>query len=62
MNTASVIETLAILTTATFDGDLPSKVIRDHLVDRGLVDRGSGYNWLNEKGVELCKTLLILRQ
>lgn len=60
MTHENIIETLKILKSVTFDGNLPSKSVRDWLVDNGLVVRGSGYNWLSESGVKLCKVLLLL--
>lgn len=35
-----------------WDGNLISKCDRDALVDAGLADRWSGWNWLTQEGVE----------
>lgn len=35
----------------TYDGDVPSKTQRDELFDAGLISRGNGFQWLNDKGV-----------
>jgi hypothetical protein len=60
MNTANVIETLKLLRTVTFDGNLPSKNMRDFLEKQGLVDRVCGYNWLSAKGVDIARVLFLL--
>lgn len=60
MNTPAIIETLRLLKTVTFDGNIPSKQVRDHLVRHGYVERFEGYNMLTPKGIELCKMLLLL--
>ena len=33
-----------------WDGDIPSKESRDHLVNGGYVARGDGHQWLTAKG------------
>lgn len=38
----------------TWDGNLPSKAGRSGLVDRGLADRGNGWNWLTSDGTLLA--------
>lgn len=38
----------------TFDGDIPSKVARSSLHDRGLVTRNNGWNNLSAYGFEVC--------
>jgi hypothetical protein len=38
----------------TWDGDVPSKSMRDEAVKRGLAARGDGYQWLTEEGTRLC--------
>jgi hypothetical protein len=59
MNHAILIDQLKQLKTITWDGDLISKSHRDWLVDRGYVDRSDGFNYLNESGVKLIKTLFL---
>lgn len=54
------IEQLRQLITATWDGNLISKSARDYLVEKGLAQRGFGYNWLTEKGMEYLITLRVL--
>jgi hypothetical protein len=61
MNQKIINEALQQLTTVTWDGNLLSKITRDWLVERGLVQRFDGFNWLTEKGVEHCVTLKILK-
>jgi hypothetical protein len=53
-------EALKQLTTVTWDGNLVSKATRDWLVERGLVQRFDGFNWLTSKGIEHCVTARIL--
>ena len=40
-----------------YDGDVPSKTGRDILHTDGLIERGWGYQWLNERGVARCLAL-----
>jgi hypothetical protein len=37
-----------------FDGYVPSKAGRDFLFERGLIDRGFGWQWLTKEGVAVC--------
>lgn len=55
------IEQLKQLATCTFDGDLIGKSERDELVKSGLAQRGYGWNWLTEKGVEYLHNLGLLK-
>lgn len=41
-----------------WDGNLISKSHRDHLYNKGYIQRGFGWQWLTEKGV---RTLVELR-
>jgi hypothetical protein len=61
MNQKVINEALAQLVTVTWDGNLIGKSVRDWLVERGLVQRLDGFNWLTPKGVEHCVTLKILK-
>ena len=61
MNQKIVNEALQQLITVTWDGNLLSKATRDWLVERGLVQRFDGFNWLTTRGVEHCVTLKILK-
>lgn len=61
MNQKIINEALLQLTKVTWDGDLTGKSVRDWLVERGLVQRFDGWNWLTQKGVEYCITLNILK-
>lgn len=54
------IEQLKQLTSCTWDGNLISKSERDELVKTGLAQRGYGWNWITEKGVEYLVNLGIL--
>lgn len=36
----------------TYDGDVPSKMGRDELVDMGLAERYDGWQWLTRHGAE----------
>lgn len=54
-------DALVQLWTVTWDGDLISKDARDKLVDGGLAQRVSGYNWLTHDGVLVAKNILFLR-
>lgn len=38
----------------TYDGNVPSKIGRDELVNMGLAQRGNGYQWLTRAGIEAC--------
>lgn len=38
----------------TGDGEVPSKVGRSSLVERGFADRGHGLNWLTSEGVQIA--------
>lgn len=38
----------------TWDGNVPSKLGRDELVELKLVERGEGYQWLTRAGVSLA--------
>lgn len=40
-----------------WDGNLISKEGRDRLVDKGLVERGCGYQWLTVLGIETARAL-----
>ncbi len=54
-------EALKQLLTATWDGNLISKENRDKLVQRGLAERGNGYNWITSKGIQYLVDLDLLR-
>lgn len=60
-NIHTQIEQLEQLKTVTWDGDLIGKSTRDDLVKNGLAQRGHGYNWITEKGVEYLVTLGALK-
>lgn len=45
-----------------WDGNLIGKHERDRLVEAGLVERASGWNFLSAKGVALCATLRLLNE
>ena len=47
-----MLEQLKQLLTVTWDGNLISKKYRDDLVESGLAERQSGYNFLTAKGVK----------
>ena len=49
---STLLEALAQLLTATWDGNLMSKDARDRLVKCGLAQRHLGYNWVTIKGVQ----------
>lgn len=38
----------------TWDGEVPSKAGRSGLVERGLADRGDGWNWLTSDGTRIA--------
>lgn len=54
------LETLDVLKTVRFDGDMPSKDARDALVEEGFVGRANGFNFLTEKGVRFLTSLKLL--
>lgn len=55
-------ETLELLWTVTWDGDLPSKASRTKLVELGFVQRGgNGYQWLTNEGVILVTKIKVDR-
>lgn len=56
------IEQLKQLANCTWDGNLISKDYRDELVKAGLAQRGYGWNWLTEKGVEYLVNLNLLKR
>lgn len=45
-----------------WDGNLPSKSDRDWLVDYGYLERGSGFQWLTQKGIQILYELQYLNQ
>lgn len=47
---------------ATFDGDVPSKCGRDHLVQRGLAARAGGYQTLTLDGLRVGLELGMARK
>jgi len=59
MNTR--VEQLKQLISITWDGHLISKSDRDKLIKAGLAQRGWGWNWITEKGVEYLVNLGLIK-
>lgn len=55
------IQQLKQLTVPTWDGEIISKTARDQLAEAGLVGHTHGWNFLTERGVEICVALGLLR-
>ena len=65
MNTPQTrqLETMLLLRFGpVWDGNLPSKAARDDLVNADFIDRGSGFQWLNENGIKTLKSLGLLHE
>lgn len=55
-----MLEQLQQLTTVTWDGNLISKMYRDHLVAAGYAVQLNGYNFITENGIIVLANLLAL--
>lgn len=44
----------------TRDGDVPSKMGRDDLVELGLAERWQGWQWLTREGIDFSVTVMLL--
>lgn len=61
LNKFGCIDQLRQLLTVISDGDLISKGDRDHLFKNGLCDRIHGYSFITGRGLNILKSLNILK-
>jgi len=57
----SFLEQLEQCQAPTWDGDLISKSMRDHLCKHGLIERFDGWNFISKEGVRVLVALGALR-